>query len=357
MYVPVPYSCHNYAFSNLQVQMTYCTSVPVLLLQGGSAPSATDAHNSHVQQQLITLLQSLVAQHQQRKQQQQQMMLENQQQEALFHSRDLSSAITQKAEEILKMQTALPLTTTRAMSAAPNEPNMTTCVTTSAVNPASTALTDIPESDVQAAILDNLFATTGPPPGTSALNSTRLFQTSSDTVDQLLRGLSVRTESDSIQKLSQDTASVLPTFARALESSMGLPAQSDAPSTPITAACGSDASIRGDGMRGDGVRGNGWRDDGVHTGREVMKDCVRFGGDASPESGRRSADTVHSVCMWTIGLLPGPLSTLGTHVQEGYGTCLVCVCVCSNSSVNSVVSTFQVMYIRLWFRLYSIFNS
>lgn len=75
---------------------------------------------------------------------------------------------------------------------------------------------DIPEGDVQAAILDNLFAghTTG------ATNSTRLFQTSSDTVDQLLRGLNTRSQKESIQKLSQETASVLPTFARVLESSV-----------------------------------------------------------------------------------------------------------------------------------------
>ena len=60
------------------------------------------------------------------------------------------------------------------------------------------------------------------------------------------------------------------------------------------------------------------------------------------------------------------LLTLGAHAQEGYGTCLVyvsvCVCVCVCVSVTilastSFVSTFQIRYVQLSFRLYSIFNS
>ena len=54
------------------------------------------------------------------------------------------------------------------------------------------------------------------------------------------------------------------------------------------------------------------------------------------------------------------LITLGAHAQEGYGTCLcVCVClsVCTTLASTSFVSTFQVRYVRLSFRLYSIFNS
>ena len=45
---------------------------------------------------------------------------------------------------------------------------------------------------------------------------TSIFNTSSDTVNKLLRGLSSTSESDSIRKLSEETASVLPSFAKAL---------------------------------------------------------------------------------------------------------------------------------------------
>ena len=50
------------------------------------------------------------------------------------------------------------------------------------------------------------------------------------------------------------------------------------------------------------------------------------------------------------------LLALGVHMQEGYGTCFVCVSVPTLAS-TSFVSTVQVRYIRLLFRLYSIFNS
>ena len=43
-----------------------------------------------------------------------------------------------------------------------------------------------------------------------------IFNTSSDTVNKLLRGLSSANETDSIRKLSEETASVLPSFAKAL---------------------------------------------------------------------------------------------------------------------------------------------
>ena len=43
-----------------------------------------------------------------------------------------------------------------------------------------------------------------------------IFNTSSDTVNKLLRGLSSTCETDSIRKLSEETASVLPSFAKAL---------------------------------------------------------------------------------------------------------------------------------------------
>ena len=43
-----------------------------------------------------------------------------------------------------------------------------------------------------------------------------IFNTSSDTVNKLLRGLSSTSESDSIRKLSEETAGVLPSFAKAL---------------------------------------------------------------------------------------------------------------------------------------------
>jgi hypothetical protein len=43
-----------------------------------------------------------------------------------------------------------------------------------------------------------------------------IFNTSSDTVNKLLRGLSSTSETDSIKKLTEETASVLPSFAKVL---------------------------------------------------------------------------------------------------------------------------------------------
>ena len=43
-----------------------------------------------------------------------------------------------------------------------------------------------------------------------------IFNTSSDTVNELLRGLSSTSEADSIKNLSEETASVLPSFAKVL---------------------------------------------------------------------------------------------------------------------------------------------
>ena len=50
--------------------------------------------------------------------------------------------------------------------------------------------------------------------------------------------------------------------------------------------------------------------------------------------------------------------TLGTHAQEGYGTCLVCVClsVCVYSSAN--IARFytqnEVQYVGVYFRLFNV---
>ena len=53
------------------------------------------------------------------------------------------------------------------------------------------------------------------------------------------------------------------------------------------------------------------------------------------------------------------------HAQEGYGTCLVCVCECvcvsvclsvTTLSATSVVSTLKMRYVGVCFRLFSVFN-
>ena len=46
-----------------------------------------------------------------------------------------------------------------------------------------------------------------------------MFNTSSDTVNNLLRGLSCTKETESIKKLTEETANVLPTFAKVLDQS------------------------------------------------------------------------------------------------------------------------------------------
>ena len=51
------------------------------------------------------------------------------------------------------------------------------------------------------------------------------------------------------------------------------------------------------------------------------------------------------------------LLTLGAHAQEDYGTCLVRVCMSVTTLASTAfVSTFQVRYVRLLFRLFSIFK-
>jgi hypothetical protein len=222
-------------------------------------------------------------QQQQRKQQQQlqqqpqqETVQENKQQQAAQHVQDLSSAITRKAEEILQMQSSLPHNTAfnpsnipanpSALSLSPNSIPITTsvpvCTTvgvsvSSAGDSAPTAAPHISEGDIQSAILDNLFGHRTSVSGSA--NSSRLFQTSSDTVNQLLRGLNTKTQSESIQKLSRDTASVLPTFARVLESSIG--------SQPLSApgAVCSDGDGAGGPVR-DVEEGEGGGDDRLGEG-------------------------------------------------------------------------------------------
>ena len=181
---------------------------------------------------------------------------------------DLSSAITRKAEEILQMQSSLHQKTTQPPNAfsVPSTDTPTTTTISTTVGTKDAALSsdvvlstpsiqpDIPEGDVQAAILDNLFA--GHTTGAGTLtNSTRLFQTSSDTVDQLLRGLNTRSQKESIQKLSQETASVLPTFARVLESSVQFQQPSSSLLTTSSSATmndGSDEVGNKEGKDGEG---------------------------------------------------------------------------------------------------------
>ena len=66
-------------------------------------------------------------------------------------------------------------------------------------------------------ILNNFLAEH--PVTVDSSGSSKLFNTSSDTVNELLRGLGSRRQDDSIKRLSEETANVLPTFARALDKS------------------------------------------------------------------------------------------------------------------------------------------
>ena len=65
----------------------------------------------------------------------------------------------------------------------------------------------------------------------------KMFNTSSDTVNNLLRGLSCTKESESIKKLTEETANVLPTFAKVLgQSTQSLSSLVGEPSTSLTPA-------------------------------------------------------------------------------------------------------------------------
>ncbi len=77
---------------------------------------------------------------------------------------------------------------------------------------------DFSDREVQGAILDNFLADHTADLDTASTSN--LFHTSSDTVNELLRGLSSKQDDISIQRLSEETADVLPTFAKALGSSV-----------------------------------------------------------------------------------------------------------------------------------------
>ena len=178
------------------------------------------------------------------------------------------------------MQSSLPQTTT-PLPSDPTIPSssplamaatcdlMSTAVTvpvSSVVECAPAIQTDIPDGDIQAAILDNLFVNYSA--GGKSPKSTQLFHTSSDTVDQLLRGLNTRTQSDSIQKLSRETASVLPTFARVLESSVSF----QSPSSPANASVGHDGGGSVSSEKGAGEEGEEEEEEGREGGSDIGED-------------------------------------------------------------------------------------
>lgn len=84
---------------------------------------------------------------------------------------------------------------------------------------------------VNEAILDHFLAEH--PTALDSSSTSKLFQTSSDTVNELLRGLDSRRQDDSIKRLSEETASVLPTFARALDHSLLSPTTTEEPSSDL----------------------------------------------------------------------------------------------------------------------------
>ena len=237
-------------------------------------PAAGASRNpSLVQQQLVTLLQTLVLQQKQRRQQQQQQQRQNTTVSAASQEgqQDLSTAISRKAEEILQMQSSLPRSVSSALPPPSTAPGTTPAITTATV----VAEPDIPEGDIQAAILDNLFTThTSGSDGPSS--SSRLFHTSSDTVDQLLRGLNTRSQSESIQKLSQDTAGVLPNFARALESFIGLPPSSSSvsPTPPPLSPTPLSYPSSGGRVADDGLVGT--REDNELSPTALSGKCVLY---------------------------------------------------------------------------------
>ena len=61
--------------------------------------------------------------------------------------------------------------------------------------------------------------------------------------------------------------------------------------------------------------------------------------------------TLHIYTVYCLGLFL--LLTLGAHAQEGYGSCLVCLCVCLSVCYHLiVVSTVQLRCVRHFLRLF-----
>lgn len=150
------------------------------------------------------------------------------------------------------MQSSLPVqlpstTTTTAANSSVSTISSVTVSNTANTQPLTSTVTDspdIPDSDIEAAILNNFLSGQATSTVGGSHPTSQLFHTSSDTVDQLLRGLSTKTQTaESIIKLSQDTACVLPTFARALQSSMGFSSSTN--NSQTTARC-IDVSVSGE---------------------------------------------------------------------------------------------------------------
>ena len=126
----------------------------------------------------------------------------------------LLQAVIQQQRQ-LKQQLKLgsePTTTSKSTSASQFTGNVATGASDVIDEPSGGVLVKNHPDDPLPGVLDNLLDLGGK--GTESQE--KVFNTSSDTVNNLLRGLSSTRESESIKKLSEETANVLPTFAKAL---------------------------------------------------------------------------------------------------------------------------------------------
>ena len=126
-----------------------------------------------------------------------------------------------RAQTVQKIPTAVSSVGSNTASETAKTVSMNSKISQSAdfnPNPSELFKKDFSDREVQGAILDNFLAEHAG--DLDAASTSKLFHTSSDTVNELLRGLSSKHDDRSIQKLSEETADVLPTFAKALGDSI-----------------------------------------------------------------------------------------------------------------------------------------
>ncbi len=226
-------------------------SAPTATKPAGLTASATVAaqlgtYNSTVQHQLSVLLKTLILQQQQRQQQQQhqqqhQQQQQQQQQQQRKHLNVQTTSV--KGTHLTKEKQPMVVTSSKILTEAAGPSSQATLspVDSKATAGSGGVEREITEAEVEGAILEN-FLKVRDGDVESSSSASRFIHTSSDTVNELLRGFSVKRQDKSIQKLSEETADVLPSFAKALAAGAIALERKDEPGSSSTSPTGETVS-------------------------------------------------------------------------------------------------------------------